>query len=179
MSDEVTIRRAGPNDLQSLFSICRQAYTENFAHHWNEGGLEWYLDSVYSLKGIQSDLQKIDVAYFIASIKSEDAGFMKLNLRSNLPGLSPAEGMEIEKLYFRPQHQGKSIGKKLINVALETAIAHKKNVLWLGVIDTNEQAIGFYKKMGFAFHSKTTMDIHYFKDELKGMWRMSLTDLSR
>jgi len=42
------------------------------------------------------------------------------------------------------------------------------------VIDKNTSAIEFYKKMGFEICGKTALDIPYFKDELKGMWRMKL-----
>lgn len=175
MNGDISIRKAGPADLSALFTICRLAYTENFANHWNDDGLEWYLNAVYSREGIRTDLQNDDIAYFIASINGgEDLGFMKLNLRSNLPHLPPEEGAEIEKLYFRPQHHGKGIGKKLVELAIEKVKSQNKKVLWLGVIDTNEAAIGFYKKMGFDLHSKTILDVPYFKDELRGMWRMSL-----
>ncbi len=33
-------------DLQLLYGLCRKSYAENFADHWNEGELNWYLDKV-------------------------------------------------------------------------------------------------------------------------------------
>tara|TARA_B100000809_G_C14980294_1_gene474259 strand:+ start:259 stop:417 length:159 start_codon:yes stop_codon:yes gene_type:complete len=45
-------------------------------------------------------------------------------------------------------------------------------VFFLSVIDTNKTAIAFYEKLGFKFHSKTILDVPYFKKELKGMHRM-------
>jgi ribosomal protein S18 acetylase RimI-like enzyme len=47
-----------------------------------------------------------------------------------------------------------------------------KKSLFLCVIDTNDSAIAFYENLGFKFHSKTILDIPYFKKELKGMIRM-------
>lgn len=40
------------------------------------------------------------------------------------------------------------------------------------MIDTNTRVIEFYKKIGFEMCDKTVLDIPYFKEELKGMWRM-------
>jgi diamine N-acetyltransferase len=46
--------------------------------------------------------------------------------------------------------------------------------LFLCVIDTNTNAIAFYKKLGFTRHGTTRLDLSYFKEELKGMYRMVL-----
>ena len=174
MSDLISIRKADSNDLPLVFSTCRESYSENFSHHWNEGGLEWYLEKVYAKDGITNELSGTDINYFIAFYDQNPVGFMKLNLKSNLPGQPPEQGMEIEKLYFRPHYQGKGIGKKLISIAFDLAKQLKKKTIWLGVIDSNESAIEFYKKSGFTFYDKIKLDLPYFKEELKGMWRMAL-----
>lgn len=171
-NDSVIIKKANSSDLELLFRVSRQSYSENFAHHWNDGGLDWYLDKEYGIEGIKSDLINPDINYFIAFFHEEPAGFMKLQLNSTLANHSSTSGMEVEKLYFKPQYQRKGIGKKLLSVALVLGQKLKKEIIWLGVIDTNEKAIEFYKKIGFEIHDKTALDIPYFKEELKGMWRM-------
>ncbi|HWA35977.1 MAG TPA: GNAT family N-acetyltransferase [Cyclobacteriaceae bacterium] len=163
-------RVAGPDDSAMLYDICRKAYTENFAGHWNPGGLEWYLERVYSLEGIKVDLQDANTRYYVACVDNQPAGFMKLKLDSSLDGHSGA-GLEVEKIYFRSAHQGKGLGKSLMNHAIQTAVDLKKQFIWLGVIDTNP-AIAFYKKLGFNEFDKVRLDLPYFKDELRGMWRL-------
>jgi diamine N-acetyltransferase len=66
------------------------------------------------------------------------------------------------------------IGKRLLDVAFNIAGSAKKEIFWLSVIDTNREAISFYEKAGFKFHSKTKLSYPKFKEELKGMWRMYL-----
>ena len=171
-SNSITLRKARVEDIQLLFRVCRKSYSENFAGHWNEGGLELYLDKEYGLERIKSDLNNPDVNYFIAFFQDEAVGFMKLKLNSNLLNHSAATEMEIEKLYFQQQYQGRGLGKKLMALALELGREQKKQIIWLGVIDTNERAIKFYQKFGFTFYDKITLDIPFFKEELKGMWRM-------
>src|SRR6478736_1010769 len=174
MTEPLRIEKAQPSDLLTLYSICRQSYSENFSNHWNEGGLEWYLEKTYGKRIIEFELSGTTVNYYIAFLNDEPVGFMKLDLCSNVPGQVPEEGMEISKLYFLPIHQGKGIGKKLISIAFELAKKLKKKTVWLGVIDTNDSAIQFYTRMGFHLQEKTRLDIPYFKEELKGMWRMAL-----
>ena len=174
MRGHITIRKATTADLSLLFTTCRQSYSENFSHHWNKGGLEWYLEKVYAMDSIATDLRGEEINYFIAFHDQNPVGFMKLNLKSNLPDRPPEQGMEIEKLYFLPHYQGRGIGKKLISIAFDIAKRLEKKIVWLGVIDSNESAIEFYKKSGFRFHDTIKLDLPYFKEELKGMWRMAL-----
>jgi len=173
-NDSITIRKATGYDLSLLFDLCRRSYAENYADHWNDGGLARYLDKVYGWDTLKSELVNPDVSYFIAFVHAEPAGFIKLHLNSNLPGHPSTKGMEVEKIYFRLQFKGKGIGKKLMALAMQEAKGHGKETIWLGVIDTNTNAIAFYKTMGFEFHDKTVLDLPYFKEELRGMWRMKL-----
>jgi ribosomal protein S18 acetylase RimI-like enzyme len=174
MNTQITVKKATLDDLPGLYTICRQSYSENFAHHWNDGGLAWYLEKVYSWDGIAGDLADPHIHYFIAYYNEEPAGFMKVHLNSNAPDEPSAKAIEIEKLYFRPHFQGKGIGKMLIAVAFDLAKDLKRQKVWLGVIDTNTSAIEFYKKMGFMLYDKIQLDLPYFKEELKGMWRMTM-----
>lgn len=170
--NKVHIKECTSDDLELLYFVCRTAYTENFAHHWNEGGLEWYLNKVYSREGIQNDLVNPGLAYYMASIGSEAAGFMKLNLNSKFS--ESEDGLEVEKIYTRPSYHGTGVGNALMKIALDLARTEKKKFIWLGVIDTNTDAINFYKKSGFKLFDKIKLDLPYFKEELKGMWRMRM-----
>ncbi len=172
--EAIQIRKATRDDLHLLFQVCGRAYAENFANHWDGEGLDDYLEKSYGLEAIRNDLANADIAYFVAWLNKEPAGFMKLKLNSGLSNSSAKSDMEIEKLYFRPKYQGKGIGKKLIDVALKTAQELNKKTIWLAVLEKNESAISFYKKMGFTILDKTRMEAPHFKDELRDMWRMKL-----
>ncbi len=169
--EDISIRVAEPDDLQLLFEVCRTAYSENFASHWNPGGLEWYLEKVYSLDGIRDDLQSKDVRYFVVFVGRHPAGFMKLKVNAGLDDY-PGPALEIEKIYVRTAYHGSGLGKLLMDQAFQTARELEKKIIWLGVIDTNVTAFAFYKKLGFKELDKTRLEMPYFKDELKGMWRM-------
>ena len=83
--------------------------------------------------------------------------------------------MELEKIYVFPKFKGLGIGKLAIKDLIKIAMQQGEKNLFLSVLDTNNNAIAFYEKLGFTFHSKTILDVPYFKAELKGMNRLILT----
>lgn len=168
----ITIRQARPEDLILLQSVCRRSYIESFADHWEQGGLEWYLDKVYGTDVLQRDLNDPLIMYFMSYYEGTLAGFMKLKLNSTLTTALGGSHLEIEKLYFLVEYQRKGLGKRLIELAKQLADDLRVTVIWLAVIDSNTNAIAFYEQNGFVLFDKTRLEIPYFKDNLRGMWRM-------
>jgi diamine N-acetyltransferase len=168
----MVIQQMTPSDLTILHKICCDAYCQNFAEHWEDGGLEYYVDKVFGIETLKTELSDKNIQYYVAFINQEPVGFMKLNLFSNLPDLDNGKGLELDKVYILPLYKGMKIGKKLLDLSFDIAKNKKKEIFWLSVIDTNKEAISFYKKIGFQFHSKTRLEYPKFKEELKGMWRM-------
>jgi ribosomal protein S18 acetylase RimI-like enzyme len=173
-NDPVTIRRADEKDLPVLYNVCRQSYVQSFADHWIEGGLTWYLDKVYGMEVLKEDLKNPDIIYFISFYNSVPAGFMKVKLNSRLSFQIAGRHLEIEKLYFLEQYKKKGLGKQMIAGISEFADKLGTDLIWLAVMDTNTSAITFYENIGFTFFDKTRLELPYFKDELRGMWRMIL-----
>jgi diamine N-acetyltransferase len=161
-------------DLELLHKICCEAYSQNFYNHWEPGGLEYYLKKSFGYDVLTAELNDKGIQYYVAFLGNEPVAFMKLNLLPNLTGQNMDTDIELDKIYILPQCKGMKIGKKLIDLAFDIAEKNGKEIIWLSVIDTNKGAISFYEKMGFQFHSGTRLDYPYFKEELKGTWRMYL-----
>lgn len=70
--------------------------------------------------------------------------------------------LEIERIYIRKDFQKHGLGKDLLNKAVETALEYKKKEIWLGVWEKNDNAIAFYRKMGFV---QTGSHSFYMGDE--------------
>jgi putative acetyltransferase len=60
---------------------------------------------------------------------------------------------KIEMLFIHPDFRGHGIGKKLTSFAIK-----EKNVSRVDVNEQNEQAVGFYLRMGFKISSITPLD---------------------
>ncbi len=174
------LKKALITDIINLQKICIDAYSKNFFDHWNDGGLEWYLIKEFSASRIKSDLADKNTEYYFIEHELKPVGFIKIRNNSNTNW--PIEnGVELEKMYIIPKYKGMGIGKLALMEIITKAEERGKKNIFLGVIDSNLNAISFYKKLGFEFHSKTILNIPYFKEELKGMNRMikELNDANR
>src|SRR6187402_3035281 len=119
--DPISVRQANQEDIQLLYSLCRQSYIQSFADHWVEGGLAWYLDKVYGMDVLYSDLKNADINYFISYYEGVPAGFMKVKLNSPLSTQIGGNHLEIEKLYFLENYKRKGLGKRMIDNVKQVA----------------------------------------------------------
>lgn len=165
------LKKAVLANLDSLKKICNDAYALNFHDHWNDGGLEWYLQREFSIDRLTADLKDKNSAYYFIEHELKPIGFLKIKNNSSID-IQNDTSAELEKIYVLPEYKGKGIGKSALKEIIKRTTARGIKNIYLGVIDTNKDAIAFYKKLGFEYHSKTRLDIPYFKDELKGMHRM-------
>jgi len=162
---------AQTKDILELKEICINAYSKNFYDHWNKGGLEWYLDKEFNEKRLESDLIDKNTVYYFINHEFNTVGFIKINNKAVI-GSTTSNAVELEKIYVLPECKGMGIGKMALQEIINKSAKDGKKNLFLSVIETNVNAIAFYKKNGFQFHSKTILDVPYFKEELKGMDRM-------
>ena len=167
----VEIHKAQLQDLEQLQQICVKTYSQNFAHHWNEGGLDWYLGQQFSSGQLRQAIESSETDYYLIFRDNLPVGFCKLGYSS---AIEPAESwLELEKIYVLPTEKGNGIGKTVLDMVIDIAQQKRKKQLILYVIDTNQAAIRFYERNGFSLIKKTRLDLPYFKEELKGAWQMT------
>ena len=169
------LEKVAPSKIDKLQAICIEAYSKNFAHHWNGNGLEIYLENQFNTKRIARDLDNPTLNYYFIKVKEKPIGFIKLNLKVAFDNYAATEVAELEKMYVLPEMKGQGVGKKALSAIIQQLKDIGKKVFFLCVIDTNTSAIKFYEKLDFQYHSKTRLEVPLFKEELKGMHRMSMT----
>ncbi len=72
---------------------------------------------------------------------------MKRNFHEE--GVTGASPIELCRLYNLQEFIGKGIGKSLMLKCLEFAEENRHDTIWLGVWESNNLAINFYRKFGF------------------------------
>ena len=80
MTPYISIQQMKSPDLATLHKICCEAYSQNFYHHWDEGGLDNYVNKVFGIDTLKAELSDKHIQYYVAFINQEPVAFMKINL---------------------------------------------------------------------------------------------------
>ncbi|MCE7069043.1 MULTISPECIES: GNAT family N-acetyltransferase [unclassified Dyadobacter] len=156
--DQITIVKAGADDLTTVQQIGRETFFETFAAANTEADMKHYLTENFSDAKMAAELDNPESHFFIAWLGDSPVGYMKLNTGKAQTELQDPTSLEIERIYVKSEFHGKKVGQLLYDKALETAQLEQKAYLWLGVWEENPKAIRFYEKNGF-----TAFDKHIFK----------------
>lgn len=70
-----------------------------------------------------------------------------------IKGFAGVAGQKIEMLFIHPGIRGQGIGRKLTEYCIQELGAYK-----VDVNEQNEQAVGFYQKMGFRVMNRQKLD---------------------
>lgn len=146
----INLKRCTLEDLRILQEISYETFNDTFEHQNTPENMSAYLERAFNLKQLEKELSTISSDFFFAYVNNEVAGYLKINTNDAQSEKMGSESLEIERIYIKNKFQKLGIGKYLLNKALEIALERDKKKIWLGVWEKNENAIAFYKKMGFV-----------------------------
>ena len=146
----VNIKKCSREDLQRLQDISIETFYDTFKDSNSPENMKAYLDKAFTSKQLETELSNPSSEFFFVYFNEELAGYLKVNRNEGQSEKMGDESLEVERIYIRSEFQRKGLGKILINKAIEIAVSQNKNKIWLGVWEKNENAIHFYKKMGFV-----------------------------
>lgn len=155
------IVRAGVRDAAAVAALGRSTYQAHFAQHWSAAGLAAHLDGQFDLVALENELAGDAVRYFLAypesagAAASEAVAYAKIAFGHRLPvaapPLSDVPGLELMKLYCRPDATGCGYGSSLLIRVLDEARAERAPYVWLDVLKTNVRGRRMYERHGFTF----------------------------
>ena len=152
--DNFEITKVNSNEITSLQKVGRQTFFETFSQTNTEENMQKYLEESFSSNKLLEELNNPDSKFYFAKYNDEIVGYLKLNLGHSQTELNDNESLEIERIYVLKDFQGKKIGQKLYEKAVEVAKQNKVKYIWLGVWEKNQKAIDFYEKNGFVSFDK-------------------------
>jgi diamine N-acetyltransferase len=158
----ITIKKCTLEDLHTLQEIGYETFNETFKHQNSPENMNAYLDRAFNLEQLEKELSTISSQFFFVYFNHEVAGYLKVNTNDAQSEEMGDETLEIERIYIKNQFQKHGLGKFLFNKAMKMALEGNKKKIWLGVWEKNENAIAFYKKMGFI---QTGAHSFYMGDE--------------
>ncbi len=111
-----------------------------------------------SVRATHDFLKEDDIHYFKPLILSTYFDAVELRCAKdekgkNIVGFLGVADQGLEMLFIHPDRRGKGVGKLLTNYAIEEFGVNK-----VDVNEQNEQAVGFYKKLGFEVRSRSELD---------------------
>ena len=134
----MTIRPATEADLGTIEELIRAlAAYERMSD-------EVVMDARLLRQGLFGDRPYAEV--LIAEGDGEAAGFALFF--HNFSTFLGRPGIYLEDLFVKPEHRAKGLGKALLKRLAEIAVERGCGRLEWAVLDWNEPAIGFYKKLG-------------------------------
>lgn len=158
----VDIRACSQEDLLKLQEISIETFNDTFKDQNSPDNMRAYLERAFNAKQLGAELSNSCSDIFFVYYNDELAGYLKVNRDGAQSEQMSDASLEIERIYIRKKFQKHGLGKYLLNKAMETALEHKKKEIWLGVWEKNDNAIAFYKKMGFV---QTGSHSFYMGDE--------------
>jgi ribosomal protein S18 acetylase RimI-like enzyme len=156
------IRKCTLDDLGNLQEISHETFNDTFKHQNSHENMKAYLEKAFNLKQLEKEVCNPSSEFFFVYFDDEMAGYLKVNIDDAQSEDMGNESLEIERIYIKNNFQKHGLGKYLLNKAMEIAMERKKKNIWLGVWEKNENAIAFYKKMGFV---QTGAHSFYMGDE--------------
>jgi diamine N-acetyltransferase len=146
----INIKKCTREDLRKLQEISYETFNETFKHQNSPENMNAYLEKAFNLKQLEEELSNIYSQFFFVYFNNEVAGYLKVNTNDAQSEEMGEESLEIERIYIKNRFQKNGLGKYLLNKAMEIAVERNKKKIWLGVWEKNENAIAFYKNMGFV-----------------------------
>ena len=145
----ISIKKCTLEDLHSLQKISYETFNETFKNQNSPENMNAYLEKAFNLEQVEKELSNRSSQFFFVFYNQELAGYLKVNTNEAQSEKMGDQSLEVERIYIKNTYQKQGLGKYLLNKAIEIAQEQNKENIWLGVWEKNENAIAFYKKMGF------------------------------
>ncbi|WP_188208184.1 GNAT family N-acetyltransferase [Alkalibacillus aidingensis] len=158
----INIKKCTKEDLKTLQEISVETFNDTFKEQNSSKNMKSYLEKAFNSSQLETELSNRFSQFFFVYFNQEIAGYLKINTDDAQSEEMGDESLEVERIYIRSKFQKLGLGRYLLNKAMEIAIDRHKKKIWLGVWEKNENAIAFYKKLGFV---QTGSHSFYMGDE--------------
>lgn len=136
-------------DAALIADMSRQTFYETFASDNTAENMDKFMTEQFGRKALMKEVGAEGNIFFLAYDGDEPVGYAKMREGEVLPELGNKRSIEIVRIYAIKEAIGKGVGTVLMQQCIDAATERNKEVIWLGVWEENQRAIGFYKRWGF------------------------------
>ncbi len=159
------ITRAQPHDIPSLQEAANVSWRATYQAIFEPELIERFLAHAYSTASLERAFQDTRTHFLVAKsgaeIEAEVAAFCQVGPPSHPEGAPPACG-ELYRLYVRPNHQRRGLGRQLLGIAEDWLGAQGYARYGCYVHAHNERGKAFYWQMGFNHRSLRDLDDEWY-----------------
>ena len=149
----ISIEKNTDNDFVIIREIANEVWPIAYGTILSETQLDFMMEMMYSIDSLQLQANSKNHQFILAKENGVTLGFASFEL-----SFGETKKTKIHKIYILSIHQGKGIGKKLIDYIETEAKNHHQEALLLNVNKYNI-AQGFYIKLGFSIDCEKVIDI--------------------
>ncbi len=136
-------------ELQILIRISRSIFYTTFHALNTPENMKEYMDRAFNPQQLLSELNHPMSEFYFVKVDHQVAGYLKINREDAQSDVYDTNSLEIERIYVDQHFQGKGLGAKLLEKAIERARYFQVRYIWLGVWEKNPAAQRFYERHGF------------------------------
>jgi len=171
LSEKLSLSTISLDDALELKQLMHRIYPPAYKHLWEDDG-HWYVEETFSKENLEKELVNPKASYYFVAYQQEIIGILRLLNDFSLPDLPKLKAAKLHRIYLDPKTHGKAIGKFLMEWVMEQAIDNGSQLLWLEAMGTQEQALQFYKKLGYIISSDFRLTFELLHTHLRGMHTM-------
>ncbi|WP_233188637.1 GNAT family N-acetyltransferase [Tenacibaculum sp. SG-28] len=168
ISKNLQLQPIEKSDTAALYKLMQKVYIPAYANFWRDKG-EWYLQEQYSESNIQREINEEYCSYYFILYQGKKIGNFRIKWNASLPQYSHLKSVKLHRIYLHPKEQGKGIGSQLLGWLEQEAIVKKYKIIWLDAMDKKLNALEFYKKLGYQYHSHCFLDFPLMYDKYRKM----------
>ncbi|AUP77579.1 GNAT family N-acetyltransferase [Flavivirga eckloniae] len=175
ISESLSLKDIHIENHSELVSLMERIYPPPYKHLWKNNDCSWYLNKCYGISNFKEELKDTNASYYFVINDAITVGILRLVVNQIIKEFPNELTTYIHRIYLSSDVQGKGIGKQLFNWVENVARQNNNKYIWLEAMDTQHQALSFYKKMGYKETSSMSLDFERINEHLSGMLLMSKT----
>ncbi len=168
ISEKIQLKEITYSDAITLFNLLKEIYPSAYSHFWKDEGM-WYIKNQYSKENIEKELLENNANYYFVLYEGEIIGNFRIIWNEVLKGFEEKKSVKLHRVYLHSKIQGKGVGKQLLTWLKKEAIKKQYELIWLDAMNHQTQAIQFYKKLGYQYHSHCFLTFELLHDEVRKM----------
>ena len=171
ISDSVNLKAITLNDSRALLKLMQNIYVPPHKHLWQDGG-DWYVKNTFNSDILKEELNEKNATYYFVEYQNKRRGILRIIHDIPFKGFEDKKATKLHRIYLDPKIHGEGIGKLLMDWSSLEAIKNNSQLLWLEAMDTQEQALKFYKKLGYQITGDFKLEFDLMHIHLRGMYSM-------